>query len=82
VVYAVVKADTATGLAISSYVLTCLSLILAVVAAGQWLGLTEPDSFSFAYDVETNQVLSAPYAGKVFGPEWGVPPGKGRPGLL
>jgi hypothetical protein len=72
VVYAVVKADIGTGLSISSYVL----------AAGQWLGLTEPDSFSFAYDVETNQVLSAPYAGKVFGPEWGVPPGKGQPGLL
>jgi hypothetical protein len=72
VVYAVVKADTSTGLTISSYVLACLSLILAVVAAGQWLGLTKPDSFSFAYDVETNQVLSAPYASKVFGAGWEV----------
>jgi hypothetical protein len=78
VAYAVVKADTSTGVAISSYVLACLSLILAVVAAGQWLGLTKPDSFSFAYDVEKNQVLGAPYAGKVFGPEWGVSPGEGQ----
>jgi hypothetical protein len=72
VVYAVVKADTSAGLTISSYVLACLSLILAVVAAGQWLGLTKPDSFSFAYDVEKNQVLSAPYASKVFGAGWEV----------
>ena len=69
--YAILKADTSTGLSISSYVLTCLSLILVVVTAGQWLGLTKPDSFSFAYDMEKNQVISAPYASQVFGPKLG-----------
>ena len=50
--YAVVKSDPGTGLSIASFVLTCLSLILALVAAGQWLGFSKPDSFSFAYDCE------------------------------
>lgn len=77
-VYAVVKADTSTGLTISTYVLTCLSLIVAVVAAGQWLGLTKPDSFSFAYDVDKNLVLSAPRAGSVFGPHFGVVDRRGQ----
>jgi hypothetical protein len=67
-VYAVLKGDTSTGLSIASYVLTCLSLTLALVAAGQWLGLKKPNSFSFAYDVETNQMLSATYVKQVFGP--------------
>ena len=76
--YAVVKDDTSTGLSISTYVLTCLSLIVAVVAAGQWLGLTKPDSFSFAYDVDEKHVLSAPYAGSVFGADFESSTGKGR----
>jgi hypothetical protein len=67
-VYAVLKGDTSTGLSIASYVLTCLSLTLALVAAGQWLGLKKPNSFSFAYDVETNQMLSATYVNQVFRP--------------
>lgn len=71
VVYAVVKHDAPTGISISSYVLTALALIVAVVGAGEWLGLTKPDSFSFVYDVDENQVLSAPYAGSVFGPDFG-----------
>lgn len=66
--YAVLKGDTSTGLSIASYVLTCLSLTLALVAAGQWFGLKKPNSFSFAYDVETNQMLSATYVNQVFGP--------------
>jgi hypothetical protein len=78
VVYAVVKDDTSTGLTISTYVLMCLGLIVAVVAAGQWLGLTKPDSFSFAYDVDENLVLSAPRAGSVFGPDFGVVDRQGR----
>ena len=72
-VYAVVKGDVSTGLSIATYVLTCLSLTLALFAVGEWLGLKKPDSFSFAYDVVKNQVLSAPYASQVFGPEWALP---------
>ena len=67
VVYAVLKADTSTGLSIATYVLTCMSLALALVAAGQWFGLKKPDSFSFAYDVERNQVVSETYVNQVFG---------------
>jgi hypothetical protein len=65
--YAVVKSDPGTGLSIASFVLTSLSLVLALVAAGQWLGLAKPDSFSFAYNWEENRVLGATEAGKIFG---------------
>jgi hypothetical protein len=75
VAYAIVKSDASTGLSIATYVLTCLSLTLALFAAGEWLGLKKPDSFSFAYDVEEDQVLSAPYASQVFGPDWALPIG-------
>ena len=57
--YAVVKHDPGTGLSIASYVLTVLSLISAIVAAGEWFGLKKPDSFAFAYSIEKNQVLGA-----------------------
>ena len=73
--YAVVKHDTSTGLSIATYVLTSLTVILTVFSVGQWLGLKKPDSFSFTYDVVTNQVLSAPYATQVFGPQWDSPAG-------
>jgi hypothetical protein len=59
VVYAVVKCDVSTGLSIATYVLTCLSLTLALFATGQWLGLKKPDSFSFAYDVVKNHAQRA-----------------------
>jgi hypothetical protein len=65
--YSVVKSDPATGLSIATYVLTCLSLILALVAAGQWLGLSKPGSFSFAYNLEENRVLGSTDAGKILG---------------
>lgn len=55
--YAVLTGDAGTGLSIASYVLTVLALVLALVAAGDWLGLKKPDSFAFAYDVEDNIVL-------------------------
>lgn len=51
------KSDPGTGLSIASYILTCLSLILAVVVAGEWLGLRKPDAFSFAYDWVENRVV-------------------------
>lgn len=70
--YAVVKSDPGIGLSIATYVLTSLSLILALVAASQWLGLSKPDSFSFAYDWEENRVLSSTDADKIFGPGSGV----------
>lgn len=70
--YAVLESDPATGLSIATFVLTCLSLILALVAAGQWLGLSKPDSFSFAYNLEENRVLGSTDAGKIFGPGSGV----------
>lgn len=70
--YAVVRSDPGTGLSMASFMLTCLSLTLALVAAGQWLGLSKPDSFSFAYDWEENRVLGSTDAGKIFGPGSGV----------
>ncbi len=70
VIYAVVKSDPGTGLSISSYILTFLSLILAVVVAGEWLGLTKPDSFSFAYDWVENRVVSKEDFGRLTGGRW------------
>lgn len=67
VVYAVVLSDAGTGLSISSYVLACLSLILAVIVAGEWIGLTKPDSFSFAYDWEKNRVVSSTDVARIQG---------------
>ena len=67
VLYAVLRSDTSTGLSIASYILTCLSLILAVVAAGQWLGITKPDAFSFAYDWVDNRVVSRQDFGRIIG---------------
>ena len=63
--YAVVCSDPSTGLSIATYVLTCLSLILALVAAGQWVGLSKPDAFSFAYSVERNQIIGATNVEKI-----------------
>ena len=67
VLYAVLKSDAGTGLSIASYILTCLSLILAVVAAGEWLGISKPDSFSFAYDWVDNRVVSREDFGRIIG---------------
>ena len=67
VVYAVIREDTSTGLAIASYVLTCLSLILALVAAGEWLGLSKPNSFAFSYNIEERTVVSNDDAIEKFG---------------
>jgi Mg2+/Co2+ transporter CorB len=55
--FAVLREDISTGLSIATYILTCLSLMLALAAAGQWFGLSKPDSFSFAYDMDINQIL-------------------------
>ncbi|KAJ9613318.1 hypothetical protein H2200_003260 [Cladophialophora chaetospira] len=71
VLYAVLKSDAGTGLSIASYILTCLSLILAVVAAGEWLGITKPDAFSFAYDWVDNRVVSRGDFGRIIGGRWG-----------
>lgn len=58
VLYAVLKSDVGKGLPIVSYILTCLSLILVVVPAGEWLGIMIPVAFSFAYDWLDNRVVS------------------------
>jgi predicted Na+-dependent transporter len=70
--YAVVESDPSAGLAIASFVLTSCSLILAFVAAGQWLGLSKPDSFSFAYNWQDRQVIGAKDLGKILGRGSGV----------
>jgi hypothetical protein len=54
-VYAVLKQDPVAGLSISTYVLTCMLLTLALFSSGDWLKLEKPDSFSFEYNVEENQ---------------------------
>ena len=53
--YAVLKQDPVAGLTISTYVLTCMLLTLALFSSGDWLKLEKPDSFSFEYNVEENQ---------------------------
>jgi hypothetical protein len=54
-VYAALKQDPVAGLSISTYVLTCMLLALALFSSGDWLKLEKPDSFSFEYNVEENQ---------------------------
>ena len=53
--YAVLKQDPIAGLSISTYVLTCMLLALALLSSGDWLKLGKPDSFSFEYNVEEDQ---------------------------
>jgi hypothetical protein len=56
-IFAALRGDISTGVSIATYVLTSFSLMLALVAAGEFLGLSKPDSFSFAYDMDTNEIL-------------------------
>lgn len=55
--YALIRSDISNGISISSYLLTCFSLILAVFAAGEWVGLPQPDSFAFAYSLEEHKMV-------------------------
>ncbi|RYP21330.1 hypothetical protein DL767_009281 [Monosporascus sp. MG133] len=59
VTYAVVRQDLSTGLSISTYVLTCSTLVLALLAAGEFLGLSKPSRFAFAYDIKNNSIFSS-----------------------
>jgi hypothetical protein len=45
-----ISGNASTGLDIASYILTCLSIILALFGAAQYLGLQPVDSYSWAYD--------------------------------
>ena len=66
--YAGLQGDIGTGIAIASYILTCLSLMLALLSVGQWLGLSKPDSFSFAYDIKETQIIGATHIEQAFSP--------------
>ncbi|KAH8802518.1 hypothetical protein F5884DRAFT_473796 [Xylogone sp. PMI_703] len=51
IAYAVISKDIATGISLGGYMVACLALILALVSAGEFIGLQRPDSYSWAYDV-------------------------------
>ena len=65
--YAVVKSDTSTGLALATYILTVLGIVIAFVGAGEYFGMQKPDPFSFVYSLEENQVLRANHVHHLFG---------------
>jgi len=51
-VYGFLRSDFGAGFGIASFVITCLSLLLALFAAADYIGMETPDSFS-AMDVYT-----------------------------
>lgn len=57
VLYAVFQHDIPTGISLATYLLTVLTLILALLSAGDFIGLAKPDAFSFAYDIEDEEMV-------------------------
>jgi hypothetical protein len=75
VAYAVACSDTSTGLTLATYILTCLALLLTLFGAGQFVGLSKPNSFSFAYSVNQNQVIGVKDMKDILGIPAGGPVG-------
>jgi hypothetical protein len=48
VVYGYLRKDFSGGFTIASYFITCVALLLALLAASDFLGMESPDSFSAA----------------------------------
>jgi hypothetical protein len=61
VLYAFFQHDIPTGISLAGYLLTVCSLILAIVSAGDFIGLAKPDAFSFAYDIEDKEMVDEEY---------------------
>lgn len=65
--YAILRSDVSTGISLASYSLTALSVGLAFVAAGEWLGLPKPDGFAFAYSIDQNRIVGASHVKRIIG---------------
>jgi hypothetical protein len=68
ITYAVVKNDWSTGCELSSYLVGCGALMLALLSAGDFIGLKRPDAFSYAYDTVTNSEVFSQYEKKELKP--------------
>lgn len=51
ILYSHYTGDVSTAISLGSYIVTCLALLLALVAAGDYVGLQKPgDAINFDYD--------------------------------
>ena len=66
--YALLRDDAATGITLATYILTCLTLALGLLAAGEFIGLDKPDAFAFVYDLKNKEVVRAQYVDEIVRP--------------
>jgi hypothetical protein len=67
VLYAKFAHDIPTGISIATYILTVLSLALALIAYSDSLNLTKPDGFEFKYSVKNKTIEDARNAESIMG---------------
>lgn len=54
VLYGVLRKDVSTAVTLASYIVTCLALLLALIAAGDFVGLQKPTGeVNFEFDSRT-----------------------------
>jgi hypothetical protein len=53
-IFSFLRGDFGGGFSIASYVITCISLAIALLAASDFLGMETPDSFTANYKDFTN----------------------------
>ena len=66
-IYAVLRNDVSGGFTIASYLIACLALVGALLAAGEWFGLAAPDASAFQLDLETGSVVTNGDVGRFVG---------------
>jgi hypothetical protein len=60
VVYGLLRMDISTAVSLASYIVTCLALLLALIAAGDYVGLQKPPSeVNFDYNSNTGDFYEA-----------------------
>ena len=56
--YAFLRSDVSGGFTIASYMIACLALVGALLAAGEWFGLATPDASAYQLDLETGDLAT------------------------
>lgn len=65
IIYAIFQHDIPTGISLAGYLLTVCSLILALLSLGDFIGLAKPDAFSFAYNLEDEEMVDEQYVQEI-----------------
>jgi hypothetical protein len=65
ILYAIFQHDIPTGISLASYLLAVFSIILALLSIGDFIGLAKPDAFSFAYNLEDEEMVDEQYVQEI-----------------